>query len=109
MKGLIFIFDIAVCSQDLKLLFVEHSEKLGFKYSGKGMTLCVFIYHNTPNSIYCLKYVQDYSDYGWGSTISIIYLLTFDILMPSGLLITAQMLICYSTHSLVTQCLTDGM
>lgn len=74
------------------------------------MILCVFIYHNTPNSIYCLKcFVEDYTDYRWGSIINIIHQLTFDILMPSGVLITAQMLICYSTHSLVTQCLTDGM
>lgn len=40
--------------------------------------------------------------YRWGYTIIIIYLLTFDILMLSRVLIIGQMLICYSTHSLVT-------
>lgn len=43
-----------------------------------------------------------------GHTVTIIYLQTFDIVMLSRVLIIGQILICYSTHNLVTQRLTDG-
>lgn len=49
------------------------------------------------------------TDYRRDFSISLLHLLTFDILMPNGLLVSGQMLICYSAHILITQRLTDGV
>lgn len=55
------------------------------------------------------RHITMSTDYRRDFSISLLHLLTFDILMQNGLLVSGQMLICYSAHILITQRLTDGV